>query len=405
MNRRDAYRRVLSFLDDYLQPLGMLAPHGPLRAMGELTRGMVFTCSVQLSNAGRLQVESPGPLRRVVDRLSDHLADPNWNHGEWAAAVLQQCAQAVQEEDLIPIDGTELAKPYARVMQYVGAVRDASRVGDPIVQGYWCFGAYHWKPEGGSLAPLMLRPWSTRQPMFRSENELFDRWFWTLRQATAGRGIWLIDRGADRPELLASLLRLQPRWIVRLRKDRRLLGPDGSLRPAGVWADWALQQRPHRGRAVTLPVQLPADDVVQAQGPQRLWLVVPNDEWVRDNRPDRWLLLTRGLIDQHAGPRQVRYDYALRWRAEDGKRFLGQIWHIERFLTRTMLALERMLWCVCLAGGFLALLQRDEPELCQHLESEVLYHDKPPVIEGYRLARGIQAVAAHAIGMPMLNNA
>jgi len=46
-----------------------------------------------------------------------------------------------------------------------------------------------------------------------------------LRQATAGRSIWLMDRGADRPEMLASLLRVQPRWIVRLRSDRRLMGP------------------------------------------------------------------------------------------------------------------------------------------------------------------------------------
>jgi hypothetical protein len=407
MNDRDVYQRLLSLLDDFVQPLGMLAAHGPLRAMAELTRGIVFTCSVQLSNAGRLQVDSPRPLRRVVDRLSDHLADSRWDHGEWSAAVLQQCADAVEDDDLIPIDGTELAKPYARHMQYVAAVRDASRPGDPIVNGYWCLGAYHWKPQVCSLAPLMLRPWSTRQPMFRSENDLFDRWFWTLRQATAGRGIWLIDRGGDRPELLASMLRVQPRWIARLREDRRLLGPDGTVRSAGAWADWALAHRPHRGRAVTLPVQLPVEDVVQAQGPQRLWLVVPTYSFVgRNRRTERWVLLTRGLIDQHVGPRQARYDYALRWRAEDGKRLLGQVWHVERFLTRSMLALERTLWCVCLAGSFLAMLQREQPRLCQRLESEVLYHEqKPPVIPGYRLARGIQAVAVRAIGMPVLNNA
>src|SRR5437870_13920066 len=92
MNDRDVYRRLLSLLDDYVQPLGMLAERGPLRAMRELTCGIVFTSSVQLSNAGRLQVDASRPLRRVVDRLSDHLADPTWNHGEWAAALLQQCA-------------------------------------------------------------------------------------------------------------------------------------------------------------------------------------------------------------------------------------------------------------------------------------------------------------------------
>jgi hypothetical protein len=405
MNAKDGFKKSLSLLDDYLQPLGMLAPHGPLRAMAELTRGIVFTSSVQLSNAARLLVDSPRPLRRAVDRLSDHLSDPNWNHAEWAAAVLQHLAEVVEQDDLIPIDGTELAKPYTRHMQYIGTVKDASRVGDPLVNGYWCFGVYHWQPQHRSLTPLMLRPWSTRQPLFRSENELTDRWFWTLRQATAGRGIWLIDRGADRPEVLASLLRCQPRWIVRVRQDRALIGPDGTIRPAGQWADWALANRSQQGHAVTLAVQLPAEDVVQPQGPQRLWLVVPTYTFIRNGKEERWILLTRGLIDHHTGPRQVRYDYALRWRAEDGKRFIGQIWHAERFLTRSFLALERMLWCVCLAGGFLAMLQRDESQLCEQLRSRVLYHRKKDRVPCYRLARGLQAVAAEGVQMPLLNNA
>jgi hypothetical protein len=214
MNEKDVYTKLSSLLDDYLQPLGMLLPRGPLRAMAELVRGIVFTSSPQLSNAGRLLVDSPRPLRRVLDRLSDHLADPNWNHGEWAAAVLQHLADAVDDDDLIPLDGTELAKPYARRMQYVNTVRDASRPGEALVNGYWCFGACHWKPQHSSLSPLMLRPWSTLQPHFRSENDLMDRWFWTLRQATAGRGNSLIDRDAVRPHLLTPLLPLQPRSIL-----------------------------------------------------------------------------------------------------------------------------------------------------------------------------------------------
>jgi hypothetical protein len=156
-------------------------------------------------------------------------------------------------------------------------------------------------------------------------------------------------------------------------------------------------------------VQLPADDVFQPDGPQRLWLVVPTYTFPRDGKQERWILLTRGLVDQHVGPRQVRYGYALRWRAEDGKRFLGQIWHAERFLTRSFLALERMLWCACLAGGFLAMLRREEPQLTEQLDKEVLHWDKPdPVkVPGYRMARGIQAAAlrTRSLPMPVLNNA
>jgi hypothetical protein len=228
---------------------------------------------------------------------------------------------------------------------------------------------------------------------------------WSLRQATARRGIWLMDRGGDRPELLKAMLRIQPRWILRVRQDRKLIGPQDQLASAGDWATWALQNRPVRGNAVTVPVRLP-ESVVGLPGSQvPLHLVVPIYQFSRDGLPDRWLLLTCGLIGHGTGPRQVRHGYALRWRAEDAKRYLGQIWHVERFLTRSMLALERMLAAACLAGGFLARLQQDQPELCQYLQEQVLYHDATCTVPCYRLARGIQALAVRHHQMPMLQNA
>jgi hypothetical protein len=133
-----------------------------------------------------------------------------------------------------------------------------------------------------------------------------------------------------------------------------------------------------------------------------LWLVVPTYTFADG---DRWLLLTCGLIDHRVGLRQIRHDYALRWRAEDAKRFRGQIWHVERFLTRSFLALERMLCCVVLAGGFLAMLQRDWPSLAEGLMQEVLYLDKPIKLPCYRLARGLVGAAVQSGRMPMLVNA
>ena len=187
-------------------------------------------------------------------------------------------------------------------------------------------------------------------------------------------------------------------------ESRSLIGPDGTKRPARAWAQEALLTRPERGRAVTLEVRLPPEDVRQFGAVPKLFLVVPTYTFWRNGKEERWLLLTCGLIDHHAGPRQVRHDYAWRWGAEDAKRFLGQMWHVERFLTRPFVALERMLGCVVAAGGFLTLLQREEPQLVQTLAEEVVYWDKPVTIPQYRLARGILAVAArHGIATVQVN--
>jgi hypothetical protein len=380
----------------------MTATAGALRAVGELTRGIVLTGSVQLTNAARLFCRDPAELAVAVRRICLHLKDRRWDHQAWASAILAEQVRHIEPDSLIPIDATELAKPYAKHMQYQCTVRDASRPGDPLVPGYWCWGAYHWQAEHDILNPLMLRPYSTRQPYFLSENDQWRSCLRALYQATGGKGIWLHDRGADRPEIFTELLDLKVRWIVRVREDRPLVGPDGATRSAGVWADWALAHQPERGHAVTCPVRLAGLASNPFRGQVQLWLVVPTYRFADG---DRWVLLTRGLIDQHVGPRQVRHDYAIRWRAEDAKRFLGQLWHVERFLTRSFLALERLLHCVVAAGGFLATLQRDWPELAQSLQAEVIYWNKPVKVPGYRLARGVIGAALQHGPLPVLVNA
>jgi len=207
MNVGSVYEQVSALLDDYLEPLGMTVARGPLRAAGELTRGIIWTGSVQLTNAARQEARDPKRLARIVKRLSHHFGKRKWDHRDWAARILAEQVRHVQEDDLIPIDATELAKPYARHMQYQCTIRDASRPGHPLVPGYWCWGAYVWKPQDNSLRPLMLRPYSTQQPHFRSENDQWDKYAWRLRQATAGKGIWVSDRGADRPDVLSAWLR------------------------------------------------------------------------------------------------------------------------------------------------------------------------------------------------------
>jgi len=382
--------KVSSLLKEHLERYGLGVQRGPQRVMRELTTGMVWSGSVQLTNAVRLFAQTPRQLEKAVWRMSRHLADRQWDHRPLAQAVLADQANEIEDDTLIPIDGTELAKPYARRMEYQGTVRDASRPGDPHVPGYWCWGAYRFDASDDVLTPLWLQPYSTRQPGFRSENDVFIEACRRLRSATGGRGIWLSDRGGDRPSILSAWLRMQPRWIIRLRGDRGLIGPDGTRQPAQAWAEWALQHRPERGRAVTLPVRLPPDEIAQAPQASPLWLVAPTYTFADGQR---WLLLTCGLIDQHVGPRQVRYDYALRWRAEDAKRFLGQVWHVEKFLTRSFVALERMLLCVVLAAGFVAMLQRDYPTLRQQLESEGLRWNVSYRLPIYRLATGLKLLA------------
>ena len=62
MSAGSVYSQVSAFLREYLKPLGMLVESGPLRAMRELTTGIVMTGSVQFTNAARLFCRSENQL-------------------------------------------------------------------------------------------------------------------------------------------------------------------------------------------------------------------------------------------------------------------------------------------------------------------------------------------------------
>lgn len=407
MSAGSAGHRVAAMLADHCRRTGLAGKPGLPRVLQEMVEGIVWSSSVQLTNAARRFCREPRKLAKAVKRMSAHLGDKRVDHHPWLKGLWAYQGSLVGELDPIAVDATELAKPYARHLEYQCTVRDASgkaKAGghdEPLVPGYWVLGAYHWQERGRILSPLLLVPYSQELPEFKSENDCWQKAFYDLARATGGRGVWVLDRGNDRPEIFKTLLLCQKRWIVRLRQDRPLLGPDGTLRSAGQWAQEALLTRPERGRGVTLAVQLP---LAGGSISERLHLVVTTYRLGKKREP--LILLTRGLIGHHVGTRQVRRFYARRWRAEDAKRFFGQLWHVERFLTRSYVALERMLGCVTCAGGFLADLQRQSPDLAQELEREgVLYTHQEDKVPCYRMARGIQALALRCDPPSLLQNA
>ena len=90
MSAGEVYRKISALPDDYLESLGVAVPSGPLRAVGELTRVIVLTGSVQLTNAARLFCQNAGELAIAVRRMCLHLNDRRWDHQAWAAAILAE---------------------------------------------------------------------------------------------------------------------------------------------------------------------------------------------------------------------------------------------------------------------------------------------------------------------------
>lgn len=201
---------------------GIFSPRfsGP---QGHFIEQMIFGIQaaqdVKLSKIGRALGESI-ELKKTEERLSHHLAMEGMGQTV-NEIVAQDAAGRVRKDTMIVIDPTDIRKTYAEKMPYLATVRDGST--GELVPGYWSCIAMACEPERRRVIPLHLRLWSAKAPDFVSENHQLLGVIDTVRRATDGRGIYVIDRGGDRMKLFNPFLDRKIRFVVRLVGDRDLI--------------------------------------------------------------------------------------------------------------------------------------------------------------------------------------
>lgn len=116
---------------------------------------------------------------------------------------LLEAAQLVGKDTLLVLDPTDLTKPYARKMEYLVEVRDASK-GD-LGSGYWCMTVVAALRSSSQIVPLYRGLVSQEAPEFESENHEILQAIERVAAAAGEPGIWVMDRGSDRRRVLVPL--------------------------------------------------------------------------------------------------------------------------------------------------------------------------------------------------------
>lgn len=109
----------------------------------------------------------------------------------------------VKEDTLLVLDISDIAKKYARRMEYLATVHDGSE--GRLANGYWTCSVIGAEGEERVLNPLYSRLYSQAGPDFRSENAEVRKAISFVSKHTEKRGIWVMDRGGDRREIIHHL--------------------------------------------------------------------------------------------------------------------------------------------------------------------------------------------------------
>jgi len=364
------------------------------RFVEEVIFGLSAGGSVRLTEIAR-SLEETIPLHATHKRLSRNLADKALA-SDIEKKVLKLGSKRITKKTLLIVDPTDLQKKYAKKMEYLANVRDASE--KTIGKGYWMCDVVGCEVGSNEIIPLAQELWSQNAPDFISENKQILSLVKRVRQATHYQGILVYDRGGDRREFLVPWTKDSScHYIVRQRGDRHLLYK-GKLQ-SGLDLAWScntpysatiIKEKKDEEKTYSiefgfLPVRLP-------DWPERnLWLVVVKGL----GKTPLMLLTTEPMRRNRKVLWWVVEAYITRWRVEETIRFIKQSYDIEDIRVLTYDRLKNMAVLVLAASYFAAVWLGTTSKLnilALHAMNAAKRLFGIPDFRYYALADGIKAI-------------
>lgn len=354
-----------------------------------------------------------------LDRLEDNLNRQSDLDEKLNAALPELWLPLIRDDTPIILDLSDIAKPLAEKMDYLGTVRDGST--GQLVNGYWLVELYASVSRKNPV-PILLEPFSHEQPLCPGQNPVIIEAVRRVFDRTGGRGVLVIDRGGDARSLLDDWLDQDYRFVVRLRGDRDLLRCYAAL---GGSVDSVETCR--AGQWVPVQARHLAE---QTPTPHRAWRTVKRHGkvilrfsqigWVKVRLPGRtetltmivartagsdvpFMVLTTLSVESPDDARRVLRYYARRWECEEAIRFLKSEVNLEGIRTFNWTAICRLVLLAVLVMLYLTWLLERQPHLAERLIAFGQPLPDEPDFLLYRLLTGLaEAIAACVyVGRPL----
>jgi hypothetical protein len=297
------------------------------RFIQEALYGIMASQSVLLTEIGR-QMGSGVSLKKIEERFSRQLKKEKIKHCI-QESILSIASERVKANTLLILDLSDIKKKYAEKMEYLAKVHDGSEGGE-IVDGYWTNQVIASEIDSNEITPLYHSLYSQGSPDFISENVEIITAMDKVGKAVHNKGIWIIDRGADRDELYENLLHNKRNFIIRLVGSRDLLYQHKLIR--SLWLSYSCRFPYKRtivkfkdGKEIqynisfgSIPVHLPDHNtplsLVVIRGFSDKPMMLLTTLQINDSEKQAWFVVNA---------------YLKRWGIEETIRFVKQTYDIE----------------------------------------------------------------------------
>jgi len=370
--------------------------------VAEMLFGIQASQDVKLSNIAR-SLKEEIPLIKTEDRLSRNLKAAELE-GELTPQLAGMAGRRVQNNTVLCLDLSDIRKEYARKMEYLTTIRDGSS--GELHEGYWLCAITGAEVQGSEIVPLYQKLYSTRASDFRGENAEVLSAIDLVRGSTGGRGIWTVDRGGDRRQLLEPLLDRRQRFVIRSTGKRTVVGRWHLERSVAEFA--AKCRLRHRARVVkiqdgqekTCDLRFGVESIRLSGRGEMLDLVV-----VAGFGREPMMLLTNALNGARDSESLgwIVQIYLTRWKIEETFRFLKQSYNLEDIRVRKYQRLKNLVVLVTAAAYFAATFLGQKMKLRILCEKLLIISQRffgIPPFRFYALADGIKRILAQTSPHP-----
>ena len=366
------------------------------RFVEQMLYGIQTSGDVKLSEIARSLGEDIS-LLKTETRLSRNLMEEDLEK-RLLCEIAQMGSRRVHTDTLLLIDPTDVRKPYAKKMEYLATVRDGSA--GELAKGYWMCQVVACENHSRHMIPLYQSLYSAEAEGFLSENDEILKAVNLISTHAKGRGIWVMDRGGSRMNLIEDFLTRHRRFIVRLRADFGLMFR-GTQRKAldiavgcpMLYSDVIVRETGEGEKPCTIQygyrqVKVPGHTeqlyVVVVHGFGEEPLILLTDRELKRTRSSLWFVVG---------------GYLTRWRIEESIRFIKQSYHLEDIRVQSYRRLKNLAALVLCAAYFAAVYLGESLRL-QVLTRRVLKAAKHffgvPEFHYYALADGIAAILSRS---------
>ena len=328
-----------------------------------------------------------------LDRLESHLVKNNDFDNKIKSKLPDNWLPFIKDDTPIILDLSDIAKPYAKKMDYLATVRDGST--GELVNGYWLVELYASLSRKNPV-PVLLEPFSHEEPESPGQNPVVIKAVRKIFELTNKHGVLVADRGFDSFVMFEDWMDNKYKFIVRLVGNRHFKPfYDGFEQHASIRADYLADQ---------IPTPYRFDKIVKRRGKKKVHITqigfakvkLPSrDETLTmivcrlAGRDKPMMLLTNLSVEDSRDAKRVLRLYIRRWECEEAIRFLKSQVNLEKIRTFHWTAICRLVLLAVLVMIYLCWLVEEHPNICDRL----VYLSQPlrdnPEFVFYRLFTGL----------------